>query len=70
MDKDKDKVDKDKVDRDKVDRDVDKDKDGQGQRVSGSLSRTFLELRSSSGPRTITFFKNKAVFVYLYLGNE
>ena len=48
---DKDKVDKDKVDKDKdkVDRDnVDKDKDGQGQGgVSSSISRTFLELRSS-----------------------
>ena len=35
--------------RDKVDRDnVDKDKDGQGQGgVSSSISRTFLELRSS-----------------------
>ena len=46
---DKDKVDRDKVDRDKVDRDnVDKDKDGQGQGgVSSSISRTFLELRSS-----------------------
>ena len=42
-------MDKDKVDRDKVDRDnVDKDKDGQGQGgVSSSISRTFLELRSS-----------------------
>ena len=45
----KDKVDREKVDRDKVDRDnVDKDKDGQGQgEVSSSISRTFLELRSS-----------------------
>ena len=42
-------MDKDKVDRDKVDWDnVDKDKDGQGQGgVSSSISRTFLELRSS-----------------------
>ena len=44
---DKDKVDKDKVDKDKVDKDrVDMDKVNKDKDIS--ISRTFLELRSSS----------------------
>ena len=55
-------MDNDMMNRDKVDRDnVDKDKDGQGQGgVSSSISRTFLELRSSfNWPSPISVPKGK-----------